>query len=72
MSDTIQDMAAAASAAFASKMATFGAATAVVTGFISTNWVGIGGLLIGLTGMLIKWYYLHQDFKRRRDKPAVK
>lgn len=63
-----QEAAAAASAALASKATNVGAATAVGAGFLANNWIGLAGLLIGLAGFLVNWYYKHQTFKKLQEK----
>ena len=67
-----EDTATAAAAAVASKATNIGAATAVGAGFIANNWIGIGGLLIGVAGFLVKWYYERKTYllmEKRQGEP---
>jgi hypothetical protein len=59
----IQDAATVAAAAAASKVTNLGAATAVGAGFLADNWIGLAGLLVGVAGFVVKWYYEHKTFK---------
>lgn len=68
---TAQEAAAAASAALASKATNIGAATAIVSGFLAENWVGVCGLLIALAGFLVKWYYLHKEYRWKQRTANV-
>ena len=80
MSNAIQDAAAsaassaAASAAsdVASRATNIGAFTAVGAGFIANNWIGLAGLLIGVAGFLVNWYYKRKTyllFEKRKGIP---
>ena len=68
----IQEAAAAASAALASKATNIGAATAVGAGFLANNWIGIAGLLIGLAGYLTKTYFEWKTYKLLEKEKAGK
>ena len=73
MSDTqIQDAAAAAAAAAASKATNIGAATAVGAGFLANNWIGIAGLIIGLAGFGVNWYFKLKEDRRREAEHAAR
>lgn len=64
MSNTqAQEAAAAAVGTIATKTTNIGAATAVGAGFLANNWIGIAGLLIGLAGFLVNWYFKYRTFK---------
>jgi hypothetical protein len=73
MNDTqVQEAAAAASAAVASKATNLGAATAVGAGFLANNWIGIAGLIVGIAGFAVKWYYEHKTYKLLEKEKAGK
>jgi hypothetical protein len=68
----IQEAAAAASAALASKATNIGAATAVGAGFLANNWIGIAGLLIGVAGFVVNWYFKWKTYKLLEKEKAGK
>jgi outer membrane lipoprotein SlyB len=41
----------------------FGSGTAIFGGLNANELAAIGGLVIGVLGLLINWYYKHQTFK---------
>lgn len=62
---------AAASAAVASKVSAGGALTAIFAGITSSEIAAIGGLLIGVTGLAVQWYYRHREFRLRQREHDV-
>lgn len=51
--------------AIASKATYGGASTSVVSWFLSSEFGMVMGILIGLTGLAVNWYYKHKEDKRR-------
>ena len=54
-------------AAVGSKATYGGASTSVVSWFLSSEFGVLMGILIGLTGLLVNWYYKHKEDRRRQQ-----
>lgn len=56
-----------ATLAAAGSKATYGGASAsVVAWFLSSEFGMLAGLAIGMTGLLVNWYYKHKEDQRRQ------
>ena len=53
-------------AAVGSKATYGGASASVVSWFISSEFGVLMGILVGISGLLINWYYKHKEDKRRQ------
>lgn len=58
--------------AIASKATYGGASTSVVSWFLSSEFGMIMGILIGLTGLGVNWYYKHKEDRRREEEHRKK
>lgn len=69
--DAIETTQAAAVAGAASKVTYGGSAAAVGGWFLSNEFAVLAGLLIGLAGFVVNWYYRHKEYKlREREHKA--
>lgn len=70
--DNADRITAAASAASAAGKVSLGGGTAMVIGGLTVNeWAMVGGLIVGLLGFAVQWYYRHREFKlRERESNA--
>jgi hypothetical protein len=57
-----------AMAAVGSKVTYGGASTSVVSWLLSSEFGILMGILIGLSGLIINWYYRHKEDKRRQEE----
>jgi hypothetical protein len=55
-------------AAVGSKATYGGASTSVVSWLLSSEFGILMGILIGLSGLIINWYYRHKEDKRRQEE----
>jgi hypothetical protein len=55
-------------AAVGSKATYGGASTSVVSWLLSSEFGILMGILIGLSGLMINWYYRHKEDKRRQEE----
>jgi len=66
--DAIDATAAGAAAAAASK-ATYGGSAAAVGGwFLSNEFAVLAGLVIGVVGLVVQWWYRHKEYKLREKE----
>lgn len=63
--DAIEAAAAGAAASAASKVSLGASATAVGGWFLSNEFAVLAGLVIGLVGLGVQWYYRHKEYKLR-------
>ena len=63
--DTIEAAAAGAAASAASKVSLGASATAVGGWFLSNEFAVLAGLIIGLVGLGVQWFYRHKEYKLR-------
>ncbi|WP_341918703.1 holin [Polaromonas sp. YR568] len=56
----------AAIAAVASKVTYTGASTATVSWMISSEWGVVCGILVGVIGLLVNWYYKAKQDRREQ------
>ena len=54
-------------AAVGSKATYGGASTSVVSWFLSSEFGVLMGIVIGVTGLLVNWYYRHKEDRRRQQ-----
>lgn len=59
-------------AATGSKATLGGAGASVVSWFLSSEFGMLMGILIGVTGLLVNWYYKHKEDKRRQIEHNAK
>lgn len=51
--------------------ATYGGSGTAIFGGINANWVAaVGGVLIGIAGLLVNWYFRYQHLKLAREKAS--
>jgi hypothetical protein len=55
-------------AAIGSKATYGGASTSVVSWLLSSEFGILMGILIGVTGLVVNWYYKHKDDKRKEEE----
>jgi len=55
-------------AALGSKATYTGASTSIVGWFLSSQFGVLAGILIGLAGLCINWYYRHKQDKREEEE----
>jgi hypothetical protein len=66
MSQDALDAATAGAVATAASKVTYGGSAAAVGGwFLSNEFAVLAGLVIGLAGFAVNWYYRHREFKLR-------
>lgn len=59
-------------AAKAASAATYGGSAGAIFGGINANWVAaIGGIVIGLAGLLLNWYYKHKAYQLAKRKAGL-
>lgn len=63
--DAIEAAAAGAAASAASKVSLGASATAVGGWFLSNEFAVLAGLVIGLVGLGVQWYYRRKEYKLR-------
>lgn len=63
--DAIEAAAAGAAASAASKVSLGASATAVGGWFLSNEFAVLAGLVIGVIGLGVQWYYRHKEYKLR-------
>ena len=63
--DTIEAAAAGAAASGPSRVTRGAPATAVGGWFLSNELAVLAGLVIGLVGLGVQWYYRHKEYKLR-------
>lgn len=68
MNSNHQAISDATMAAMGSKATYTGASASVVSWFLSSQFGMLMGILIGLAGLAINWYYKHREDKRRQDE----
>ena len=73
MSQDALDAATAGAVATAASKVTYGGSAAAVGGwFLSNEFAVLAGLVIGLAGFAVNWYYRHREFKlREREHLAL-
>lgn len=58
-------------AAKAASASQWGGSAAAILGGINSNWVAaIGGILIGIAGLLMNWWFKHEHLKIARKAAA--
>ncbi len=66
MNQDALDATAAGTVAAAASKATYGGSAAAVGGwFLSNEFAVLAGLVIGLVGLGVQWYYRHKEYKLR-------
>lgn len=58
--------------AISSKATYGGASTSIVSWFLSSEFGMLMGILIGVSGLFINWYYKHKEDKRRQEEHSRK
>lgn len=64
MKDQAMEIAAASTAASAATKVTYGGSAAAMGGwFLSNEFAVLMGLVIGVAGFVVNWYYRHKEYK---------
>lgn len=71
MKDQAMEIAAAGAAASAATKATYGSSAAIVGGwFLSSEFAVLMGIVIGVAGFVVNWYYRHKEY-RLKERAAL-
>ena len=64
MKDQAMEIASAGAAASAASKVTYGGSAAAMGGwFLSNEFAVLMGLVIGIAGFVVNWYYRHKEYK---------
>lgn len=73
MKDQAMEIASAGTAASAASKVTYGGSAAAMGGwFLSNEFAVLMGLVIGVAGFVVNWYYRHKEYKLKERESLAR